>query len=84
MAILGKTNDYRKGVQRARKLACQRNERVVLGINDERHPYAGTRYGHHGGKAYVIYTGAPPPFVRPGVGVNPNPAFCSAKRRRVP
>lgn len=84
MAILGKTNDYRRGVQKARSLACSRKERVTLGINDERHPYAGSRFGPHGGKAYVIYTGSPPPYVRPGVGVNPNPAYCSKKRRRTP
>jgi hypothetical protein len=77
--VLGTTNDYRRGVGRARKLADELGVKVTLGINDERHPYAGGSFGHYKGKAYVLYTGAAPPFVRPGVGVPPG-----CKKGRIP
>lgn len=82
--IHAKTNDYRRGVRKATQLACKLGRKVTLGINDERHPYARTSYGHYGGKVYVIYSGDVPPFVRPGVGVTPSPEYCAKRRHRVP
>lgn len=82
--IYGGTDDYRRGVRRATKIACELGEKVVLGRNDARDPWYGGSHSPRGGKVYVIYSGSAPSGVRPGVTVHPSPEYCAKKRHRVP